>query len=71
MTTTSKSLGEAYPEEQARVRKALVIYHEIGPPGRFASIMLEDLLRRADKAVIEQDTVAMIRLYQEMREVEL
>lgn len=67
----SESLGTAYPKEQARCREALRIYQEIGPPGRFASMMIEDLLRRADKAVIEGDTVAMIRLYQEMKEVKL
>lgn len=67
----TESLGEAYPKEQARCREALRIYQEIGAPGRFASLMLEDLLRRADRAAIEGDTVAMLRIYAEMKEVKL
>lgn len=62
------SLGEAFPEEQARLRELLVQYLEIGPAGIFARMMIEDCLKRADKAVMEQDLPSMIRIYQEMRE---
>lgn len=65
-----KSLGEAFPEEQARVRTVLGYYKEIGPAGAFGALMIEDVLRRADRAAIEQDTVAMLRIYQEMKEIE-
>lgn len=65
-----KTLGEAYPEQQARVREILECYRELGPVGQFGAIMIEDLLKRADKAVMEQDLPAMIQIFQEMKEVE-
>lgn len=63
------TLGEDYPNEQARVREVLGYYKELGPVGQFGAIVIEDVLRRADKAAIEQDLPAMIRLYQEMKNV--
>ena len=64
------SLGEEFPREQARVREVLGYYKEIGPAGSFGAMMIEDVLRRADKAAIEGDVIAMIRIYQEMKGVE-
>ena len=64
------TLGDAFPIEQARVRVILGYYHEIGPVGRFGAMVIEDVLRRADKAAIEQDLPAMIAIYQEMKEIE-
>lgn len=61
------TLGEAFPIEQARLRMMLGHYREIGPAGAFGAAMIEDCLRRADRAAIEQDVVAMVRLYQEMQ----
>lgn len=66
----AESLGEAYPKMQARIREYLGYYKEIGPVGAFGALMIEDLLRRADQAAIEQDLPAMIRLYQEMEGIE-
>lgn len=63
------SLGEEYPKQQARVREILWSYKEIGPVGIFGASIIEDLLRRADKAAVEQDTIAMIQLFQEMKDV--
>lgn len=65
-----KSLGEAFPQEQARMRELLGYGKEIGPAGAFYCAVIEDLLQRADKAAIEQDTVAMIRIYEEMRKID-
>ena len=64
-----ETLGEAFPKEQARVRKILGEYVKLGPAGRFGMVWIEDLLRRADRAAIEGDTVAMIALYQELQSV--
>lgn len=64
----TESLGTAYPVEQARVRKLLGIYKEIGPAGAFGAHMIEGVLRRADEAAISGDVVAMIRSYQEMQD---
>lgn len=65
-----KSLGEAFPQEQARMRVLLGYGKEIGPAGAFYCAVIEDVLRRADKAAIEQDLPAMIRIYEEMRKIE-
>lgn len=65
-----KTLGEAFPEEQARVRKVLGHYKEIGPAGAFGAAMIEDVLRRADKAAIEQDLPAMSAVFKEMQAIE-
>ena len=64
------SLGETFPKEQARCREVLMRYKEIGPPGQFAAVMIEDMLRRADEAAISGDVVEMIRIYKEMKETE-
>ena len=63
-----RTLGDAYPEEQARCRELLVAYRKIGPPGLFAATMLEELLGRADRAAIDGDIVKMIQLFHEMRD---
>lgn len=64
------TLGDDYPREQARVREVLGYYKAIGPAGAFGAAMIEDVLRRADKAAVEGDVVAMIHLYQEMKGIE-
>lgn len=64
------TLGEEYPKEQARVRKILGYYKEAGPAGVFGAAMIEDLLRRADKASTSGDLVAMISCFKEMKEID-
>lgn len=65
MTTT---LADAYPQEQARLRELLDAYREIGPAGAFGHAAISDVLRRADEAAAQQDVVAMLRVFQEMKE---
>ena len=62
------SLAEEFPKEQARCRELLGFYKEIGPNGAFGAALIEDMLNRADKAVMNGDVVAMIRILQEMQE---
>lgn len=64
------TLGEDFPKEQARLRTLLGYGREIGPAGAFYCAVIEDVLRRADKAVMEQDLPAMIAIYKEMQEIE-
>lgn len=64
----SESLGEAFPKQQARLRTLLGYGREIGPAGAFYCAVIEDILRRADKAVMGQDLPAMIAIYREMEE---
>lgn len=63
----STTLGDALPAEMARVRKLQQIYAEIGPEGTFARMLMEHSLRRADKAVMEGDVVAMIACLEDLR----
>lgn len=67
---TIVTVGDDFPKQQARVREVLGHYKEIGPAGAFGAAMIEDLLRRADEAAISQDIVAIVRTYQEMRNVQ-
>jgi len=62
-------LGEDFPKQQARLRTLLGYGKEIGPAGAFYCAVIEDLLARADRAVMTQDLPAMIRLYHEMQEI--
>lgn len=65
----SKSLGEALPQEMARVRDELLpLYDEIGAPGMFAATMMRRDLDRAAKAMAEGDTVEMMRVYQSLKD---
>lgn len=61
------SLGEAFPVEQERVRQIMLSAKEIGPSGRLLVLICEDVLRRADRAAVQQDLPAMITVYREMQ----
>lgn len=63
------TLGDALPQEQARVREVLGYYKEIGPAGAFGALMIEQALQRADKAVMSGDLVAMLAAYKELKEI--
>lgn len=65
------SLGEDFPREQARCREILGIYKSLpNNAGAFGALMIEDMLRRADAAAISGDVIAMLGVFQEMRELE-
>lgn len=64
----TNTLGDELPRQQARVRALIGIYRSIGPAGDFAVALMEDALQRADKAAIEGDIVAMVRIYKELQE---
>ena len=61
---------EQYTGQQERLRTLVEAYKSIWPAGAFGLMMINDVLRRADRASAEQDTVAMLRCYEEMRECE-
>ena len=70
MTTQTKSIAEALPEEMARVRTVLGHYKEIGPAGMFGAAFIEQDLREADQAVMSGDIVRMIRSLKTLQEIE-
>lgn len=69
-----KTLGEDFPLEQARCRKLLATYRELGQmPGvfvGFAIASIEATLKAVDEAAISGDVVAMLRAYKRMKEHE-
>lgn len=64
-----KSLAQALPEEQARVREILGYYKELGPVGMFGAAFIEQDLREADNAVMSGDVVRMIAAYQKLKKI--
>ena len=63
------TLGEALPREMARVRdEVMPAYVEIGPAGAFALAMMRQNLDEAARALAEGDVVAMVRVYQSLKE---
>jgi hypothetical protein len=63
------TLAEALPKEQARVREVLGHYKEIGAPGAFGAMMIEQSLMKADKAAISGNIVDMIVAYKDLKEI--
>ena len=64
-----KSLGEDYPNQQARCREVLNQYREVGPVGAFGAAMIELTLKEADEAALAGDLVRMIAAYKAMVEI--
>lgn len=63
-----KTLGEALPEEMARVRdKVMPAYVAIGAPGAFALTMMRSDLDAAAKALADGNVVAMMRVYESLK----
>ena len=63
------SLAEALPQEQARVRKVLGYYKEIGPAGAIGAMLIEQSLQAADQAIMSGDVVQMIAAYEDLKEI--
>lgn len=63
------TLGDEFPKAQERIRRLRDYGREIGVAGTFYVAVCDDLLRRADRAAIEGDTVAMIAIFKEMQEM--
>jgi len=68
----TETLGDALPKEMARIRDVVMpAYQSIGPAGGFALALMRKDLDDAAKAMMEGDTVEMIRLLQELRDYKL
>jgi len=70
------TLAEALPREQARVREVFKHYQdcqrEMGSRVNchFAIAMINSSLAAAEKAAAEGDVVAMLRCYQDLKEID-
>lgn len=67
-TETPDTLGDALPREMTRVRGLIPIYASIGPAGNFAVAMMNHTLDEAQKALADGDVIAMLRVYQELKD---
>ncbi len=65
----SESVGSAFPGEMARVQEVLDSYRAIGPAGAFGAAWIQDTLSRADAAWKSGDVLAILRAFNELREV--
>lgn len=64
----TKTLGDALPDEIARVTKILGYYTEIGPAGLFGTMMIRASLDRATRALASGDVIAMIQSFEDLKE---
>jgi hypothetical protein len=63
----AKSLAEAFPIEQARVREVLGHYRELGPAGMFGAAFIEQDLKIADEAIASGDIVRMLKAFKTLQ----
>jgi hypothetical protein len=69
MGEQTQTLADAYTREQERCRELICMYRSLpNNAGHFAESMIRETLRRADRAAMEGDTVAMMGLLREMKE---
>lgn len=66
--TETKTLGDALPDEIARVTEILSHYQAIGPAGMFGAMMIKASLQRATRALAEGDVVAMLQCLKDLQE---
>jgi len=65
----SKTLAEALPIEQARVRELMQLYKDpiLGGAGAFAVALMDQSLQNAEKVIMAGDTVGMLRAYEDLK----
>lgn len=67
-----KTLGEALPEEMARVRdEILPVYESLGISGLPALVVMRHYLNAAAKAIAENDVETMMVAYEALKGYEL
>lgn len=64
--STTTNLAEGIEQEINRCQDLIDVYRTI-PTGAFGAMMIRLAVDRAIRATAEQDTVAMIRAYNELR----
>lgn len=64
----TKTLGDALPDEIARVTKILGYYIEIGPVGTWGAAAIRASLNRATHALASGDVIAMLQSLEDLKE---
>ncbi|WP_312942882.1 hypothetical protein [Oscillibacter sp.] len=62
-----KTLGDALPEQIARVQGIITIYRSV-PNGQFAAALMQQDIDTAQKAMIKGDLPGMIAAYESLSE---
>jgi hypothetical protein len=57
-------------KEVARIREMITVTKEFFPNGNMNFFIYEEVLRRAEMAVMEQDTVSLIQILPELRRMD-
>ncbi len=65
----SENIMQGLLNEITRCREVLKMYEEI-PQGIFGATMIKASLARAEKAIIDNDVVEIVRAYQDLKEIE-
>lgn len=65
------TLAESLPLQIERCKEALKAYEEIGPVGRLAYDFISRDIKEAELAILEGDTVAMLRSYYKLVNVKV
>lgn len=65
---TTKTLGDALPDEIARVTKILGYYQEIGPAGAVGAMLIRASLDRATRSLARGDIVNMLECLVDLRD---
>lgn len=61
------NLIEGIQAELDRVRELIRVYKTLGPAASFAIMMHEQAILLAEKAIADQDTVAMVRAFKTLQ----
>lgn len=64
------NLMDGLLSEILRVKEIQVEYKAIGPPGMFASALMEISLKKAQEAIAENDVIQMLSAYKDLKEYE-
>lgn len=67
MPEATENILETLMRELDRNRELLVEYKAIGPPGQFGASMIQQSIKRGERAIAESDTVAMIKCYEDLK----
>ncbi|WP_213761746.1 hypothetical protein [Caballeronia sp. dw_19] len=65
---TTKTLGDALPDEIARVTEILGHYQQIGPAGAFGAMMIKASLDRSTRALASGDIGLMLVCLNDLKE---
>jgi hypothetical protein len=64
------NIVEGIQDEMNRCRELIKRYEEIGPAGAFGKTMIEQTIKRAEKAIATGDVIEMLRVYDALQKHE-